>query len=329
MDSYHWLEGLCCPSCHGQLQDKQCTTCGETYNSVLGIPDLRWPRPVANPKEAALVSEILARYPTATFKELAVVRFQTSQTPERLLSVYRGYHANLQERGDHMVRMFRQRLSANYPLPGQTLALDIGCGVGTSITALAQEFEWVIGLDPFLPNLLLARKFFQEQGVENVILVRAYAQHIPLRNDCVDYAVAQNVIEHLLDVEPAFHELRRVLGPGGCFCGDSRNRFDLFFPEPHAQLRWVGFLPRRLQSWYVRKFRNIPYSTTQLLSLGELQRLARRAFGKSARVVFPFVSAYGQSSRWDKMIKRLERIPVIREAMLAIFPSHLLLAQAE
>ncbi len=329
MDSRHRLEYLCCPSCHGQLGDGQCVACGENYSDVLDILDLRWPRPVSNPKETALVSEILARYPTATFKELAVVRFQASQTPERLLSVYRGYHANLQERGDHMVRMFRQRLASSYPLPGQTLALDIGCGVGTSITALAQEFEWVVGLDPFLPNLLLARKFFQERGVENVILVRAYAQHIPLRDDCVDYAVAQNVIEHLLDVEPAFHELRRILGPGGCFCGDSRNRFDPLFPEPHAKLRWVGFLPRRLQARYVRKFRNIPYSTTRLLSLGELQRLARRAFGRSARVVFPFVSAYGQSSRWNRIIELIERIPAIRTAMLAIFPSHLLLAQAE
>jgi ubiquinone/menaquinone biosynthesis C-methylase UbiE len=272
---------------------------------------------------------MLALYPTATFKELAVVRFQGSQTPEQLLSVYRGYHASLQERGAHMVHMFRQRLATSYRLPGQKLALDIGCGVGTSITALAQEFEWVLGLDPFLPNLLLARKFFQERGIENVILVQAYAQHIPLRDDCADYAVAQNVIEHLLDVEPAFHELRRVLQPGGCFCGDSRNRFDLFFPEPHAKLRWVGFFPRWLQPWYVRKFRDIPYSTTQLLSLGELQGLARRAFGKSARVVFPFVSAYGQSPRWDEMIDLVERIPAIRTAVLAVFPSHLLLAKAQ
>ncbi len=331
MDSYErWPGRLCCPSCRGQLTDGQCTTCGETYSATLGILDLRWPRPVAtDPRQAALVSEVLARYSIATFEELAGLQFRDSEVPERLLSVYRGYRAGLQERGHHMMHMFRQRLSTYYSLPGQTLALDVGCGVGAGITALAQEFEWVVGLDPFLPNLLLARKFFQKHGVGNVVLVQAYAQHIPLCDDGVDYAVAQNVIEHLFDVEPVFHELRRVLRPRGCFCGDSRNRFDLFCPEPHARLRWVGFLPRRLQPWYVRKLRNVSYSSTHLLSLCELQRFARRAFGRSARAVFPSVSAYGQSSHWDWLIELVERIPVIRTAILAVFPSHLLLAQAE
>ena len=326
----HWSKWLCCPSCRGQLTDGRCTTCGETYHATLGILDLRWPRPVAaDPRQATLVSKLLARYSTATFEELAELRFRDSKVPDQLLSVYREYCARLQERGHSMMRMFRQRLSTCYSLPGQTLALDIGCGVGASIVALTREFEWVVGLDPFLPNLLLARKFFEERGIGNVMLMQAFAQHIPLCDAYVDYAVAQNVIEHLLDVEPVFHELRRVLRPRGCFCGDSRNRFDLFCLEPHAQLRWVGFLPRRLQPWYVRKFRQVSYSSTHLLSLCELQRFAHQAFGRSARVVFPSVSAYGQSSKWDCLIELVERIPAVRTAILAVFPSHLLLAQAE
>jgi SAM-dependent methyltransferase len=146
----------------------------------------------------------------------------------------------------------------------------------------------------------------------------------------VDYAIAQNVIEHLMDVKPAFHETRRVLKQGGCFCGDSRNRYDLFFPEPHVKLRWVGLFPRRLQSWYVRTVKNVSYedARARLLSWWELRRYGRQVFGRSARVVPPLVSAYGQSPSLDKWIERIECVPILREVMLLFFPSHLLLAQS-
>ncbi|MGH7544139.1 MAG: class I SAM-dependent methyltransferase [Gemmatimonadota bacterium] len=227
-----------------------------------------------------------------------------------------------------MMSMFRSVLGKHYRIPGYFLALDIGCGVGTASLALAQRFTWVVAIDPYLPNLILAQKLLDEQGVHGVILVQAYAQSVPLCDHCVDYAVAENVIDHLLDVSPAFHEIRRILRPSGCFCGDSRNRFDLVFPEVHVGLRWVGFLPRKLQSWYVQRRRGLSYAGTSLLSLPEIQRYARSAFGRSARVVFPLASSYGRSPKWDVWVQRIERVPILRTLLLLVFPSHLLVAQA-
>jgi ubiquinone/menaquinone biosynthesis C-methylase UbiE len=263
------------------------------------------------------------RYATATFEDLTRLRFERIDIPERRRV------SSLLKRGRRMMDMFKNRLLENYILPGKNLALDIGCGVGLSSIALSQEYRWVVGLDPYLPDLIRARKFFDEQKIENVILIQAYAQNIPLHSKCVDYAVALNVIEHLLDVESAFHELRRVLQRNGCFCGDSRNRFDLFLPEPHVKLRWFGLFPRKLQPWYARKLRNVAYSDLYLLSLFDLRRYGRQAFGNSIRVVFPIISAYGKSPKWDKWIKIVESIPIFNTAILVIFPSHILLAKSE
>jgi ubiquinone/menaquinone biosynthesis C-methylase UbiE len=193
---------------------------------------------------------------------------------------------------------------------------------------LARRFDWVIGIDSYLPVLLLAKKFLHENNVLNVVLVQAYAQNIPIRDRCIDYAVAQNVIEHLFEVTPAFQEVRRVLQAGGCFCGDSRNRYDLFFPEPHVKVRWVGLFPRKLQSWYVYKSKRVSYADAHahLLSWWELRRYAHQSFGDSMRIVLPLVSAYGQSSKLDKWIERIDRVPVLRKFCLLFFPSHLLLA---
>jgi ubiquinone/menaquinone biosynthesis C-methylase UbiE len=161
-----------------------------------------------------------------------------------------------------------------------------------------------------LPVLLLAKKSLEELEIQNVILVQANAQRVPIQNGCIDYTVAQNVIEHLIDVKPALYEIRRVLKQGGCFCGDSRNRYDLFFPEPHVKLRWVGLFPRKLQAWYVRKLKHVTYADAHacLLSWWELRRNARQVFGRSAHVVFPRVSVFGQSPYWDRWIERVEAI---------------------
>jgi ubiquinone/menaquinone biosynthesis C-methylase UbiE len=324
---------LQCPACHSQLTDTVCQHCGELFSQTMGILDLRWPRPTtSDPHEDQLIVRLLDEFATASFVDLTALWLRETAVehaiPQNIVSFVEAYHTDLQQRGKQMVEMFNKQRAQLYSLPNQQLALDIGCGVGASSVALASQFNVVIGLDPSLPSLLMACKFLAEQNIDNVLLIQSYAQHIPLPNDAVDYAVGQNVIEHLFDVEPAFHELQRILKPNGCFCGDSRNRFDLFLPEPHAQLRWVGLWPRRLQARYVWRWRRMPYASTHLLSLWELKRFAHRAFGNSTQVVFPLSSAYGRSAKWDKFIQTIARIPILSSLLLSIFPSHLLIAKA-
>lgn len=321
---------LCCPRCQDPLDQLTCTPCELSFRETLGIPDLRWPRPSpAPPEERALIAEMVEAYPTSSFEQLVALRFQDSKLPKKILANYHNYSASPQERSRQMLDMFQERLLESFARPASGVALDLGCGVGASSVVLSSQFDTVIGIDIDLISLILARKFIEEQGISNITLVQSYAQKLPLPTKSVDYAVAQNVLEHLFEVETALRELRRVLADGGLFCGDSRNRFDLLFPEPHAKLRWVGVWPRRWQAWYVRQFRRVKYDHTHLLSLPELTRFARRVFGASAQVTFPLGAAYGRSPRWDRLIRFIERIPLLRSLCLFFFPSHLLLAQAK
>jgi ubiquinone/menaquinone biosynthesis C-methylase UbiE len=325
-----WLR---CPACGGELSGDRCARCGQDFASARGILDLRWPRPVRpDLAEEALVATLLAHYEGATFDGLAEIvrRHRFGDFSEDLRDGLRGRSAGLDQLGQRMMDMFQARVARHYPVPGRSLALDLGCGYGTSSVVLARRFDHVVGVDPYLPVLLLARKCLEDRGLDNVTLVQAYAQRLPLADGCIDYAVAQNVIEHLIDVRPAFDEARRVLRPGGCFCGDSRNRYDLVFPEPHVKLRWVGLFPRRLQAWYVRAVKNVSYGEAhaRLLSWRELRGSARQAFGRSARVVLPLVSAYGQPAYLDRWIERIESIPLVRGVAPLLFPAHLLVARS-
>lgn len=318
-----------CPNCLGPLTNGYCSACGIQFEQLLGILDLRWPQVTnSSPAEAELIRKMVENFSESSFASLNQMRFQKSKLPDLIRDSYQQYAAQPQNRSQQMLDMFQKRVHERFSGYGHRIALDLGCGVGASSLILARQFETVIGIDSDFVSLILARKYLEEQGVGNVILACAYAQKLPVASGIVDYAIAQNVLEHLFDVDTALKDLKRVLNKGGCFCGDSRNRYDLLFPEPHVKLHWVGFWPRRWQAWYVWQFRKTGYEHTQLLSLPELNRYARKVFGQSAFITFPYSAAYNRDAKWDGVIQKIEKIPVLSWLALLFFPSHLLIAQA-
>lgn len=314
---------LICPKCAADLATLSCGTCGAEFTETLGIPDLRWPRTQRSERENECVNNLVARFDTATFDELSAMvrRYHFKDCSEQMLDSLERRAKDPGALGHRMLSMFAKRLSSYGLHSDSKLALDVGCGYGTATLSLARQFDQVVAIDPDLPVLLLAKKLLINQSIDNVMLVQASAQKLPLRSRCVSYAVAQNVIEHLFDVTPALREIERVLAPQGCFCGDSRNRYDLFFPEPHVHVRWVGMFPRALQSWYVRRRLGVSYEDAhaRLLSLLELKKSAREAFGTTAQVALPLVSAYGKSAGFDEWIERIDRIPSFVNSRLQCF----------
>jgi SAM-dependent methyltransferase len=152
------------------------------------------------------------------------------------------------------------------------------------------------------------------------------AQHLPFSADAFDYVTAINVMEHVMEAGRVMAGVWECLRPGGLFVADSRNRFDLFFPEPHVKLRWIGFLPRRWVRRYVGWRTGHPYENIRLLSYGEWLRLLRSKRWR-ARVVSAPAAAYGYSPAAGRIVDRLTRLPLLGRLLLAIAPSHLILAQ--
>ena len=226
-----------------------------------------------------------------------------------------------------MIEMFHTRAADFFPPAGTDAALDIGCGSGASLLVLAGRYKAIAGLDPSLPDLILARKALETAGLANFTLVQAYGQRIPFAGESFNFANALNVIEHVFDPEPVLREVRRVLKPGGIFAADSRNRYDLFLPEPHVKIRWVGFVPRRWQKRYVRWRAGVSYDATRLLSYTDLRQALRSSFERDYRIVFPLVDAYGGPEWMNGWLRQLERLPLLPALVLWFFPAHLALAR--
>ena len=330
---------LVCPKCKGELiqlsdTNGKCNDCDFQYPIYFGISDLRYPAET-EPDKAELhkTEQLLAVYETSTYEELASVHvsLQDVEASEGLIAIYTEYRTGQLARGSQLANMFLERLATYFSLPDSHTALDIGCGSGAGLVTLAHQFTHVLGIEPQLNELILAKKFCEEHGLANVTLAMAYAQHLPFLESQFSFITAQNVLEHVFTVDEVLLEVARVLKADGCFAADSRNRFDLFLPEPHVKLRWVGMFRRAWANAYVKWRIGIDYdfAHAHLLSYWDLRRGLSGAFQSQYEIAFPQVSAYNFPSQLDNVFSQLEKVRFIAQPMLTIYPSHLVLAQKQ
>jgi SAM-dependent methyltransferase len=96
-------------------------------------------------------------------------------------------------------------------LPAGAKALDVGCGEGRDVVALARRLGWsVVGVDPVRRNLEVARS---EAGPLPVGVGTMEA--LPLPDRAVDIVWCREVLSLVRDLTAAFAEVHRVLRPGG------------------------------------------------------------------------------------------------------------------
>lgn len=93
--------------------------------------------------------------------------------------------------------------------------LDIGCGTGLLLRKLEHLADQLIGVD-IDPAVL---RFAEKKKIRKLRLFQGSASALPLEDDSVDVAVSRLMSHHLTreEKQQAFHEVYRVLVPGGLF----------------------------------------------------------------------------------------------------------------
>ena len=316
---------LVCPACKQALQREddffRCNSCERTYPIYQGIPDLRFPPTPLDERDRAM----LAVFETADFEQLFEILIRGAELPETVMQTTYSYYGNQVRRSEMMTGMLLDRAARVFGEPSSFSALDVGCGAGAALIALDRRFDRIAGIDASLAQLLMARKNLDQHGLGMVPLICAFAGSLPFPDAHFSYIQAINVLEHVLELAGPVEEVHRCLADGGLFAADSRNRFDIFMPEPHTGIRFLGFLPRHRIPGFVRWLRDSQYESTWLFSYTDLRSAFRKKFGNRIRIVFPRVAAYGQPAWMDRLIAVLERIPLIRLVVLQVFSAHIVL----
>lgn len=95
------------------------------------------------------------------------------------------------------------------------IVLDIATGSGYAAIELAKLGMQVIACDLSPQAIKNLNKYKKELSLPNLKLIICKAEKIPLKNNSVDYILANAILEHIPDEKSAVSEWKRVLKPTG------------------------------------------------------------------------------------------------------------------
>jgi len=313
----------CCPLCKQPLieetQHYTCGKCARQYRQFAGIPNFK-PQEIY-PGEERVLEDIAQKYDRMSFLELleyADSRPEKNILPWELRRCLRFASKDRQSQQeclanytrDTIARPGADQMHVTLKLLGYgrgqnnfRRCLDIGCGRGPWAVAAAAGYKEIFALDMDMSSLVLARKYCQEQGLTNIRFLSASSSALPFAENYFDLVNSQAVLEHVDNQPGTLREIQRVLAPGGYFTGDSVNTWNLFTPEPHVNIRLIGFLPKSWGHKLSLKLRDFPYDDLQPLTYVQLQKMLRDAFGSHYQII-PFVEL-PQKSLTQSVMKRL------------------------
>jgi ubiquinone/menaquinone biosynthesis C-methylase UbiE len=282
-----------CPFCKSSLELISpdtiiCLGCRISYPIVLSIPDFRGPNceawMIADRERTAM---LVSQYSKTSFEALVRLRFNNlDNIPIDIFKYHLTHELNYAEKGSIRKRRIIHLLGLEfYNDFSKEVCLDVGCGTGSSLFAIAEDFKFGLGVDVLMQDLILGKKYAEENEIDNIQYVCAFGEDLPFESDTFDLINATDTIEHMEYTQESFlREVKRILKPGGVFCFNSPNRYNLFTPEPHVKIWGLGFLPRHFMNPACQIIKGVEYRGKRLLSYFELKRLLKRAFRQGFRI---------------------------------------------
>lgn len=294
-----------CPRCRGELSAEgdvlRSKTCGAIYEQIDGIADLRVPGDSwvdfhddsATARELArgnydlpdLVREVYRRRPDWDEARIELRSIQVLEGPCRLREEISGW--------------LRDAAQPN------KLFLDLGCGAGVLLAAATASGRQGIGVDVSMTWLVVAKRLITAWGGKP-ILAAALGEALPLADGAVNAVISLDVIEHVRDTDQYLREINRVTQGGGRLALSTPNRFSLT-SEPHVFVWGVGWLPSRLQPWFVQWRSGKSYTDTRLLSSFDLERKLERFTQFKFEVIIPPVPEQ-EMNRFPVLKRRLAKL---------------------
>jgi len=135
-------------------------------------------------------------------------------------STIEGLIARLEFRGkDPTFTQMRDAYLAQLALPPTAPILELGCGTGVVLRALAQRRDFsgrLVGVDQSPALIAAARRLAAEEGVDQRIEFQVGdVHHLSVADSSCDAAIAHTLVSHVADPLTMLKEAARVVRPGG------------------------------------------------------------------------------------------------------------------
>lgn len=258
-----------CTRCKGTLVREtatlMCTACRERYPVAGGVPILipRDQRPADGFEERVRQAELLSTLP-GDFSQMVDAYYDHCFPPgysDELRAYYR--RCNKARRvGELSEELGMVSLAVDMfgaELPPTRRVVELGSGWGFSLAAMARARTLcpalagatLCGFDIDPPILVVAQRLFRDLGLANVFVAVADGRlPLPFPARSVDLLYSNGVVEHILEQDALMRNLDDALSADSILHFMIPNRY-MIHPEPHYNMRGVGFVPRRFVTRYV------------------------------------------------------------------------------
>lgn len=156
------------------------------------------------------------------------------------------------------------------------ILLDLGCGIGMSLSILATYFHKTVGCDVSQDAINASRALLKKQNLS--IPLKLYGgKKLPFADNSFDIVTAIEVIEHVENPKQFLNEIYRVLKKDGILHVTTANKW---WPiEPHYKLLMLSYLPAKIADFYVKiSGRGDSYSDIKLPSYDEFRKMVNKKF---------------------------------------------------
>ena len=155
--------------------------------------------------------------------------------------------------------------------------LEVGCGRGGFMSQYMKKYpNEIFGVDMDTSSLLINHKINKILKNTRYDLFAQFGDSLPFEEESFDFVVSFSTLEHVGDfVEKLkfINELKRVCKINGLIILEFPNRFNIFNPEAHVGLPFLGFFPSFFANRCSLLFRGMPYEDISPLSYLKLRRL--------------------------------------------------------
>lgn len=135
----------------------------------------------------------------------------TMRSDEAIKQEYAGQAAHYDRRWAKYIRRTTDNTVRRLSVRAGGWLLDVACGTGALLSAVADTHEHLFGVDLSFPMLSVAR----EKLAPWVKLLVGRAEALPLDEKRFDVVVTANSFHYFADPRAALREIGRVLRPGG------------------------------------------------------------------------------------------------------------------
>lgn len=130
--------------------------------------------------------------------------------------------------------------------------LDIGASTDIIDNALSKYFKNIISSDIDRDAINFAKRNFKRKNLKFIL---ADAMKLSFKNDSFNIVICTHVYEHVPDAKKLFREIYRVLKVGGvCYLAAMNSLWPI---EPHYDLPFLSYLPKKIADLYVRAFKGV------------------------------------------------------------------------